>query len=212
MTLDERRVFRTGIEVLDRKLGGGIPMGTVTALLASPVSQSELFLYEMATRRQTVYLSTIRTAESITETLENREVDTQRVEAIRIDADDPLEHTQSVLSDIPDAVTVIIDPVDVLETAGGSRYRRFLSELRQGASRTSTTVILHCLREEPTPDRRRDTMHVADLVFELATEVRGDSIVNRLTVPKFRDGQSVEDVIKLDLTTEVEVDTSRNIL
>jgi KaiC/GvpD/RAD55 family RecA-like ATPase len=212
MTLDERRVFRTGIEVLDRKLGGGIPMGTVTALSASPVSQSELFLYEMATRRQTVYLSTIRTAESITETLENREVDTQRVEAIRIDADDPLEHTQSVLSDIPDAVTVIIDPVDVLETAGGSRYRRFLSELRQGASRTSTTVILHCLREEPTPDRRRDTMHVADLVFELATEVRGDSIVNRLTVPKFRDGQSVEDVIKLDLTTEVEVDTSRNIL
>ena len=51
-------LLSTGIEVLDRKLGGGVPKGTIIALSALPASQSELFLYEMAAVRETVYLTT----------------------------------------------------------------------------------------------------------------------------------------------------------
>ncbi|PSP59844.1 transcriptional regulator, partial [Halobacteriales archaeon QH_7_66_37] len=39
--------LRTGIDVLDRKLGGGLPAGSMVTLSASPRSQAELFLYEL---------------------------------------------------------------------------------------------------------------------------------------------------------------------
>ena len=39
--------LRTGIDVLDRKLDGGIPAGSIVALTAQPASQAELFLYEL---------------------------------------------------------------------------------------------------------------------------------------------------------------------
>lgn len=204
--------FRTGIEVLDRKLGDGIPLGTVTVLSASPASQSELLLYEFATARETVYLSTIRPGDSVDDTLDGHDVDLETVETVRVDPEEPLDHAHTVLSELDSRVTLIVDPVDVLESSDDDRYRQFLGELKGHVSGTSNVAIVHCLSDEPIPDRRRDTLHVADIVFELTTEVHGDSIVNQLTVPKFRNGQSVEDIIKLDLTSEVEVDRTRNIL
>ena len=53
--------LRTGIEVLDRKLDGGIPAGSIVALTADPASQAELFLYELTATRGTLYLSLDRT-------------------------------------------------------------------------------------------------------------------------------------------------------
>lgn len=212
MTLDAQDALKTGIDTLDRKLGGGIPFGTVTALSASPASQSELLLYELADTRETVYLSTIRTGDAIVDTLDGRAVDTGTVEAIRLDTDEPVDHAQTVLADLGDGVNLVVDPVDVLEGAGDGQYRQLLADLKQRVTGTSSVVVLHCLTDGETPTRRRDTLHVADLVFDLATEIRGDSVTNRMAVPKFRTGQSIEDVIKLDLTSEVEVDTTRNIL
>lgn len=212
MTVAERDTLRTGIELLDRKLGGGIPTGSVAALAASPASQSELFLYEIATTRQTVYLTTIRAEDAVATVLEDRGIDPDGVDVIRVDDEDPLGHARSVIADLPDGVTLIVDPVDVLESGAGTQYRRFLADMKERATGTTSVVVLHCLRDEPTPVHRRDTMHLADLVFQLSTEVSGDSVVNRLTVPKFRTGQSIEEVIKLDMTAEIEVDLSRNIL
>ena len=39
--------LKTGIDVLDRKLNGGLPAGCIVALTASPSSQAELLLYEL---------------------------------------------------------------------------------------------------------------------------------------------------------------------
>lgn len=212
MKLEDNGILRTGIDILDRKLGGGIPTGTVTAFSASPASQSELLLYELASTRQTLYLATIRTEDSIEDVLHDRGVDSGMVETIRIDEGDPIGHADRILADLSDGTNVLVDPVDVLEGADETSYRWFLAELKQRVSGTSNVAVLHCLSDDPVPDHRRDTLHLADLVLQLSTDVRGDSITNRLTVPKFRSGQSIEEVIKLDMTSEVEVDLSRNLL
>ena len=52
---------------------------------------------------------------------------------------------------------------------------------------------------------------MADVVFDLDTSVKGDRIENHLTVPKFRGGIAVPDVIKLELREQVDIDTSRDI-
>jgi KaiC/GvpD/RAD55 family RecA-like ATPase len=211
MSADDRSLA-TGIDVLDRKLGGGVPMGGVVTLSASSRSQSELFLYEFAARRRTVYASTLRTAEAIREAITAKELDTDGVEIERLDPEAPLKAGRELLADVPPRSNIIIDPVGPLEEQDPERYRQFLAELEAAATAEDHVVFLHCLREPEPPTQRRDTLHLADLVFHLTTEREGQSVVNRLTVPKFRGGQSVDDVIKLDLTAEVEVDVSRNIV
>lgn len=200
----------TGIDIIDRKLNGGIPLGSVVAISASPESQSELFLYDLATTRETVYLSTVRTVNTVDAALDAQAIDPETVETIRADPQSPLESATAIIEELPSGTNLIIDPVVPLEECSAGRYRQFLADLKQRAVEHGHVVILHCLRD-PTPDRRQDTVHVADVVFSLATETEGQSVVTRLTIPKFRGRQSVEDVIKLDLTSEVEVDVSRNI-
>ena len=212
MTGRQTDAVPTGIDIIDRELGGGIPRGSVVALSAVPASQSELFLYEFADTRQTVYLSTVRTRDAVEWTLENRGVDLDAVEIIQADSEDPLEHAQWVLADLPDETNLVVDPAGVLEDSDDGDYRQFLADLKQSAGEGGNVALLHCLDGPSPPTHRCDTVHVADLVFELSTTLDGQSVINRLTVPKFRGGQSVEDVIKLDLTSEVEVDMSRNIV
>lgn len=209
MTVRQTDPISTGIDVLDRELGGGVPRGAVVALSASPASQSELFLYEFASTRETLYLSTVRTAATVERALENRGVDRESVEVVRADPDEPLDHAREILADLPEETNFVVDPIGVLEERDD--YRQFLADLKQRAGEGGNGVLLHCLGR-PSSARRCDTVHVADLAFELSTELDGQSVVNRLTVPKFRGGQSVDDVVKLDLTSEVEVDMSRNIV
>jgi len=202
----------TGIDVLDRKLGGGVPLGGVVALSAPPASQSELFLYEFATTRETVYLSTVRTPETVEEALDAQEIESTSIETVHVDPGRPLAHASELVDELAAGTNVVVDPMGPLEEGQAAAYRRFLAELKHRTIEDGNVVFLHCLREPEPPDKRRLTNYVADIVFELETETEGQSVVNRLTVPKFRGGQSVEDVIKLDLTSEVEVDVSRNIV
>jgi len=211
MSAGQPDVVETGVEVIDRKLGGGIPRGAVVALSATAASQSELFLYEFVETRETVYLSTVRTPETIETTLAERGVDRGGVEVVRTDPAAPLDHARGVIDDLPAETNLVVDPVSVLE-ATGDGYREFVADLRRRTSEGGNVALFHCLRDGTTPDHRRETLHVADLVFDLSTELDGQSVVNRLTVPKFRSGQSVDEVLKLDLTSEVEVDRSRNIV
>jgi hypothetical protein len=52
---------------------------------------------------------------------------------------------------------------------------------------------------------------MADVVFSLDTRVSGESIENRLAVPKFRGGRALSETIKLELGDRVRIDTSRDI-
>jgi KaiC/GvpD/RAD55 family RecA-like ATPase len=76
---------------------------------------------------------------------------------------------------------------------------------------TGGLTVLHGMKTAATPQNRGLTEHMADIVFDLDTEVKGSEIENRLAVPKFRGGRALDETIKLRLTEEVDVDTSRDI-
>jgi len=204
--------LHTGIDVLDRKLEGGIPEGSLVALCARPASQSELFLYELTATRGTLYLSIDRTAQAVTASIEQTPTTTGDPTIRHISGEAPLDNAGKLVSALPDNSNLIVDPLDILESQEPpSRFRSFMNDLQNHIVNTGSLGVLHCLEGRNVPPLRDSTEHFADVVFRLETETNSDEIENRLVVPKFRGGRAPNDIIKLDLMEEVSVDTSRDI-
>lgn len=203
--------LRTGIDVLDRKLDGGIPGGSLVALTAQPASQAELFLYELTATRGTLYLSLDRTGDAVSNSIESAPTRTGDPTVRDVTGDAPLDNASKLVSALPESSNLIIDPANVLEKQEPTRYRNFLNQLQNHIYNTGSLAVLHCLDGHDIPPLRDTTEHMADIVFQLDTEVKGDRIENHLAVPKFRGGQALTDIIKLELSEEVDIDTSRDI-
>jgi KaiC/GvpD/RAD55 family RecA-like ATPase len=201
----------TGIRTLDRKLGDGIPAGNLVALSASPASQSEQFLRDITGSRQTLVVTTRRPRKAVERSMYRTSPRPENVTVREVSGDDPLRETYSLTSMLSGTANVIVDPVDPLERASTERYADFLNAVRKRAHESGSLVFLHCLDGHAVPEQRDVTQYIADVVFELTTTVRGDTIQNRLVVPKFRDGEPFKEPLKLELTNEVSIDTSRDI-
>jgi KaiC/GvpD/RAD55 family RecA-like ATPase len=200
------------MDVLDRKLDGGIPAGSTVVLSADPASQAELFLYELTATRGTLWLSLDRTAEAVTDSIDNASASTGDPTVRHITGEAPLDNAGKLVSALPETSNLIVDPIDVLEAQEPpSRFRSFMNDLQNHIFNTDSLAILHCLEGRNVPPLRDTTEHFADVVFTLRTSVVGDQVENRLAIPKFRGGRAPSDVIKLDLVEDVSIDTSRDI-
>ncbi|WP_256392133.1 RAD55 family ATPase [Natronoarchaeum rubrum] len=201
----------TGIDVLDRKLDGGIPAGSIIAFTASPASQSELLLYQLTAARGSLYLTTQRSDQAVRDAIDSTSAPTGSPTVRDISGSEPLDQANRLIRALPEGANLIIDPVDVLEQREQSRYRNFLNDLQNHMVNTGSLAILHCLDGHSVPDNRDTTQHMADIVFDLTTTVRGTDVENRLSVPKFRGGQALTETIKLEMQDQVDIDTSRDI-
>ncbi|MFB6122163.1 MAG: RAD55 family ATPase [Haloferacaceae archaeon] len=201
----------TGIPVLDRQLDGGIPPGSLVLLLADPASQSELFLYELATTRRTLYLTTIRTDQAVRDAVDRYRGGISRLTVRDVDSAAPLDTANRLVKDLPEDSNLVVDVMNTLEATDTSRYRSFLNELQNHMVNTGGVAMLHAMKDGSSTATRNMSAHMADVVFDLQTEIRSNEIVNRLAVPKFRGGQALEETIKLKLTGGITIDTSRDI-
>ena len=203
--------LRTGIDVLDRKLEGGLPAGSVVTLCATPASQSELFLYELTNVRETLYLSFNRDERAVADGFARTTAHTGEPTIQYVPDDAPFDRASKAIGTIPERANVVCDPVDVLERKAPAEYRNFLNGLRSTVAETGSLAVLHCLDGERVPALRDTTEHMTDAVFQLRTGVEGDTVSNRLAVPKLRGGRALTDTVKLQLTDTVAIDTSRDI-
>jgi archaellum biogenesis ATPase FlaH len=201
----------TGIDVLDQRLGGGIPPGSIVALSAPPASQAELLLYEFTAPRETLYLTLDRTELGVADSLRRTAVDTGTPTVQYVADDDRTDHAIELLGDLPERSTVVVDPHSAIEREDRSEFFEFMTQLRLHVIDTDSLAVLHCLDGITVPPLRDSTEHLADVVFELTTDVAGATVENRLAVPKFRGGRALTETLKLRLTDSVAVDTSRDI-
>ncbi|MCD2203605.1 RAD55 family ATPase [Halobacterium sp. KA-6] len=206
-----RERLSTGVDVLDRELGGGVPAGTVVAYEAPPASQGELLLYELTRPRPTLYLTTNRTEQAVRDAFEATDAPTGDPEVGYIPGADAIENARRAFRSVPPESTVIIDPADALERADRGRYENFVNELGNHMRNVGGIAVLHCLDTDHAPELRGTTEHMADVVFKLRVEETNDEVETRLTVPKFRGGNALDSSIKLNLGERVQVDTSRDI-
>ncbi|MFD1571540.1 RAD55 family ATPase [Halorubrum laminariae] len=205
----------TGISVLDREFGGGLPSGSVVVLTASPASQSELIVDRLARVRACRYLTTVRSPAAVEDGLRRdrgRSADeNESVVVSAVDEADPIDDALSIADDLPDRGTFVVDSVGPFEAEDRDSYRAFLNGVRQRVADADGLAVLHALKGETDGPTRAVTEQVADVVFDLRTTVTGTEIANRLVVPKFRGGAALEEPLKLKLTDTVTVDTSRDI-
>lgn len=201
----------TGIEVLDRRLDGGLPAGSIVLFSADPASQSELLLYELTAARGTLYLTSLRSDQAVADAIDRTRSRVGNPTVRDIGGDAPLDAANRLISALPESANLVIDVLDPLERVDRPRFRRFLNELQTAMVNTGSVAFLHAMKGEDVPANRAMTEHVADVVWDLDTQIRGNDVVNRLAVPKFRGGRALDETVKLKLEEQVAIDTSRDI-
>jgi KaiC/GvpD/RAD55 family RecA-like ATPase len=196
----------TGISVLDKRLDGGLPPGSLVALTTPADAQSQLLVRALARERETLYLTTVRPEEEIRAEFG----DERTLTPVYARPDALLGQPETHLDRVSAGTNVVVDTVDELERGDRDRYLSLLNGLKGRLQAAEGVGVLRCLAETDT-DHRKLTLDRADLVWRLELDVTEEAIETRLVVSKFREGRALQEPIKLDLTDEVSVDTSRDI-
>lgn len=200
----------TGLDLLDRHLEGGINPGSILALVADPVSQSELLLSHLTKSRNTLYLTLQREPDAVRTALEQSGADMTNTAVRFVGTENPLDDMYELITDV-DGANIIIDPMNAIEGLAPQRIVSFLNAVKTHIASTDGLLVLHCLTDDTGMGHRGLTEYLADVVLELQTDYYGDTVDNRLLVPKVRGGKPFPQAIKLNLTDTVSVDTSREI-
>lgn len=208
----------TGSESLDRLLGGGIPNGRMVVLIAPPETQGELLLKQFAGVRSTLYLSTFRPKWEIQEELADYVQNRMTAESTPIDLqveyvtpDELLESPQPYLDRLPSKANLIIDSIDEFEVEDRARYVDFLNQVKERLWETGSLGLFYGMEGNRVDPARSLTLKRSDIVWELRRRIRSNDIEHHLVISKFRGGKALTEPVKLVLTDEVRIDTSRDI-
>lgn len=207
----------TGVPVVDDRLGGGVPPGSMVALVAPPETQSELLLYRLTAQRATLYLSTLRSEASVKEAFDRSTIDVGNPMVAYAGPDSEFAEIGDVVGRAGTGTNLIVDAVNTLERRDAGDYQDFINKLHTYVRRTGSVALLHChatdaVETDPAAARGREiTLGVADAVLELRRTVSGSDVKTALVVSKFRGGRALTEPIKLELTDDVTVDTSRDL-
>lgn len=207
-----QRRYSIGLPFLDRRLGGGVSVGTVVSLLAPPASQGQLLLRAVTQERPVVYFSTSSQSEEQLATW--LAASHHRRESVTVKYTPPdtlLGDVRDVLQIAPSESFLVFDTINPLERASRDEFLAFLHDVKQWVTAHDSIAFFHCLNTARTPPLRPVTLNWADQIWWLQTQLLSKDIANRLYITKARTDRALEEPIPLVLTDQVRVDTSRNI-
>lgn len=210
MSSTDRR-FSTGLPFLDRRLDGGLTVGSLLALTAPPHSQSELLLRQLLLDRRTLYVSLTRPAPEVETWATTDSILAPELTVITPDPQALLDSLAVIEDDLIPECFVIIDRVNELEMADRDEYLSFLNQLNAVLRESESVGVLHCSQRIPDPPQRGLTLDRVDQVWQLELLPLSREIKNRLLVTKSRTGRALQEPIDILLTDRVQVDTSRRI-
>jgi archaellum biogenesis ATPase FlaH len=203
----------TGVPEIDREIGGGIDPGSIVLVSAPPASQSEALLHATMRERQTRYVTTRRNENAVSETLSKVIGDGSPGYSVTYAGlDEPLANVREAIALVEEEAAIVVDTVDPLERTGDpDSYVTFLNELEDALISTGSVGVLHAASSADRAPLRDATESFADLVLEVEVQRNGPKVEHVLSVPKFRAHELLGETIKPELSSEVQVDTSRDI-
>jgi DNA repair protein RadA/Sms len=191
--------------VLDRNLRGGVPTGDLVALVAPPESQSELLLEAVATAGPSLFLTNSRATEQAAETF-SRDDQTVR----RFDESTIRDGVSELLAELPVQGYAVFDAAEPFEQLEPPIHKSTLDKFISALREKEAVGLIHCLGTQQDKARRR-TLRRADQVWTLDLVKGTLAIENRLYITKARGDAALTEPVKLRLTDQVTIDTSRDI-
>ena len=231
-------ISSTGISVLDRSIGGGLPCGSMTYISADPSCMAEIFLYQFTQSRNTYYFTTNRRPKFILQDILNLkfEIDNiifidvyseyyltpsgEMVDIARNDNVDTrlLEFVEYSLMNIRDEaqrgdINLVFDNFSFfmnLNVDPGS-LRRLMHIIYEISKETGALTYLYGLKGSHPEHIENEILSSADVIFEISLDRGTDKMVNKLAIPKIRGMLPTSEVIKFKICDGVQIDTSKDI-
>ena len=231
-------ILSSGIYVLDRSIGGGIPGGSVIYISASTKSMSEVFLYQFAQSRKTYYFCTERRPKYVQQDIANMNFDTSQIvfvdvygsyfmspqgEMIDIGGNGFMDakivefmeyNLKSILSEETDGeINIIVDTFTFFMNLNlnSGIIRRLMNIIYETTKETGGLTFLYSLKDSHDQKLENEIVNTCDAIFDVDLEKTGDKIISKLSIPKIRGMTPTAEMIKFKIGEGIQIDTSRDI-
>ncbi len=232
------RLRPTGINVLDRTLGGGLPAGSLTFFSADPRSMSEVFLYQFTQSRKTYYFTSNRRPRFVLNDVINLGFDPSNIIFVDIyteyyytacgDISDNvgnefidskiIEFTEYNLRNIAndssgEEVNIIFDSFSFFMelTVNKGLIKQLINVLYETTKEIGCLTYLYGMDKSKDDDIKPFTLNLCDVIFESILDEGSDKVVSKLAIPKIRGMVPSTEIIKFKIGEGVQIDTSRDI-
>ncbi|SDG03835.1 RecA-superfamily ATPase, KaiC/GvpD/RAD55 family [Methanolobus vulcani] len=228
----------TGIFVLDRTLGGGLPAGSLTFFSADPRSMSEVFLYQFTQSRKTYYFTTNRRPRFVLNDVINLGFDPSNIIFVDIYSEyyctscgeisdnlnnefidsKILEFTEYNLRNIAndssgEDVNIIFDSFCFFTglTANKGLIKQLINVIYETTKELNCLTYLYGSTCTTNENLKAFIYSLCDVIFESMLDEGADKVVSKLAIPKIRGMIPNTEIIKFKIGDGVQIDTSRDI-
>ena len=228
----------TGIAVLDRTIGGGLPAGSMTYFSADPRSMSEIFIYQFTQSRKTYYFTTGRRPKYVFEDIVNAGFDPSNIIFVDIYSEYYFsshgDMTENVGNEYVDSKIIEFTEYNIRNIENDSKgediniiidsFSFFMNlSVNSGITKQLTNLLyettknlqcltyLYCLKGGQSEHIENAILFNSDVIFEVNLERASDKVVNTLSIPKIRGMVPNAEIIKFKIGEGVQIDTSRDI-
>jgi KaiC/GvpD/RAD55 family RecA-like ATPase len=228
----------TGISVLDRTIGGGLPTGSMTYFSADPRSMSEIFIYQFTQSRKTYYFTTGRRPKFVFDDIVNAGFDPSNIIFVDIYSEyyfsshgdmvenvgneyvdsKIIEFTEYNIRNIEndskgEDVNIIIDSYSFFMNlcVNSGIIRQLTNLIYETTKSLQSLTYLYCLKGGQPEQIENSILFNADVIFEANLERASDKIVSTLSIPKIRGMIPNAEIIKFKIGEGVQIDTSKDI-
>jgi len=235
---DGFRLSSTGILVLDRTLGGGLPAGSLTYFSADPRSMSEVFLYQFTQSRKTYYFTTSRKPRFVLNDVINLGFDPSNIIFVDIyseyycttcgDKSDNIgnEFIDSKIIDFTEfnlrniandssgeEVNIIFDSFSFFMelTVNKGHIKQLVNVLYETTKDLGCLTYLYGVNNNKAKDIENFTFNICDVIFESILDKGADKVISKLAIPKIRGMVPSADIIKFKIGEGIQIDTSKDI-
>lgn len=231
-------ISSTGIAVLDRSIGGGLPCGSMTYISADPSCMAEIFLYQFTQSRKTYYFTTNRRPKYIIQDILNLKFDIDNIIFIDVYSEyyltlagemadiagngkaenkllEFIEHSLMHIGNDEQQgnINLVFDNFSFFMNLdiNPRALRRLMHIMYEVSKETGTLTYLYGLKGSHPKHIENDILISADVIFEISLDMGADKMVTKLAIPKMRGMLPTSEVIKFKICDGVQIDTSKDI-
>jgi KaiC/GvpD/RAD55 family RecA-like ATPase len=229
---------RTGIDILDRILGGGLPSGFVVCIIADATSMAEVFLYQITQARRSYYFVTERRPMYVLKDIQKLGLRTDDIIVVDVYSEYYLNSTgefsdnirneradtsivqfteynlKKILAKGEQDVNIIFDTFTFylnLNVNPGI-IKQLINLIYETTQNLRCLSFLYGLSSARDRILEYEILNLSDVVFNIALEKKPDKVSNILSIPKIRGRAEISEIIRFKIEEGIQIDTTKDIV